>query len=210
MSDHPLSTGATGSDTETDDIVELTDVVEDWEGAFAGPVIELTDVVAMADGVIRLEEPEPARAEEAPPAEEAARPGELSFGDLSFSDIDAPEVAADVFNDSLGMRLEAGIPETVEDSEELDFSLTTEELSEAIDQFDTPAAPVDFTDSETARDEAEGAVSPRTIEAAVEKVIRERYAEKIDLLIETAIERIVSADIDRLKARLLDDDEEMD
>lgn len=130
---------------------------------------------------------------------------EAAFDDMAFADEDL-ETPEGEHSDATAMNLEAGIMPPTEDSEELDFSLTTSQLSEAIGQMDTGDAQEPSTEPETSAGlNVEQTVRPEMIESAVEKVVRERFTEKIDQLIEAAIERTVTAEIDRLKKRLLGD-----
>ena len=139
---------------------------------------------------------------EEPPASAAAHnpaiDGELDFAPM---DLDIEEnKEADLF-DSLGMKLE---PELQGDAEndELDFNLSTQELSDAIDLLDAKLAddtPVDAGQTEP----LPSTISEPQLEKALENVIRQMYAEKIDQMLNEAIEKTVTAEIENLKNQLL-------
>lgn len=230
MSDHQSSSGETHTGkTDTEPVIELTEVAESADRAGDDAIIDLTETVDDADDAIELTEvvqptPKPGDEDTAPALDtgaETAGPeandaapdeetsladdaaGELDFGDMTFPDMELAASPGDPQTDSLTMSLEAGIMPTTEDSEELDFNLSSTELSEAIDQFDAGDAdrsPAVFEPLVSTLDEA---ITLEVIEAAVERVIRQRFADKIDQLIEAAIERTVTSEIDRLKKRLL-------
>ena len=141
-------------------------------------------------------------------AEAAASPDtELDFAPM---DLDIEEKRGEDLFDSLGMKLEPDL-KSADDHDELDFNLSTQELSDAIDLLDAKlaeeppgAAPVSMGSPEA----LSSSVSQAQVDKALENVIRKMYAEKIDLLLNEAIEKNVSAEIRRLKEQLLTDSPE--
>jgi hypothetical protein len=224
-------------ETDGQEIIELTDVVEDdadqesvidltdvVDAPLEAPVTEAPPaeepVIDLTEVVIPEEEGEPmeAAAEEDAPemvleealvtdAEveaEASTSGELEFADM---ELDIEDRAEDQLFDSLGMNMEADLLPSDEDTSELDFNLSTQELSDAIDLLDAqlaeepPRPPADEED--VLREPA--ALRSDELETALENVIRKMFGEKIDHLLNEAIERTVSTEIERLKAQLLGD-----
>ncbi|MBC2732836.1 MAG: hypothetical protein HF981_00580 [Desulfobacteraceae bacterium] len=210
-------------ETTDDDIIELTDVVARDAGDDDGvieltdvvqsppseePIIELTEVVSPVDRDVeeamaetRGEEPE-----EVPPASdvEESTSGELAFAEM---ELDIEDHTDDELFDSMGMNLEADLLPSSEDNSELDFNLSTQELSDAIDLLDAklaeepPQPPtVDEPDIQPA-----AMVGQDQLEAALENVIKKMVGDKIDHLLNDAIEKSVSAEIARLKEQLLGD-----
>lgn len=213
-----------------DDIIDLVDVVGEAPQT-AAAVNEASETAATAEDGTGEVEPEEASelvedlapanmaAQEAPvfdlfdesalndvnDAEAAASPDtELDFAPM---DLDIEEKRGEDLFDSLGMKLEPDL-KSREDHDELDFNLSTQELSDAIDLLDAKlaeeppgAAPVSMGSPEA----LSSSVSQAQVEKALENVIRKMYAEKIDLLLNEAIEKNVSAEIKRLKEQLLTD-----
>jgi len=202
-------------------VIELTDVVEVPEEEMPAaeeipieePVIDLTEaVVAEAEEVddepilvdmtaayiLEEDEPEPA----------VADAGESTSGELEFADmeLDIEERSEDGLFDSLGMNLEADLLPAEEDTSELDFNLSTQELSDAIDLLDAKLAeepPKTPPDGDNLSEPT--ALRSEEMETALENVIRKMFGEKIDHLLNEAIEKTVSAEIARLKEQLLGD-----
>jgi hypothetical protein len=105
------------------------------------------------------------------------------------------------------MNLEADLLPSEEDAGELDFNLSTQELSDAIDLLDAKLAEEPPKPPAAAEDElrAPTVLQSEELEAALENVIRKMFAEKIDQLLNDAIEKTVSTEIARLKEQLLGD-----
>jgi len=204
-----------------EDVIELTDVVDEpveempaWgETPVEAPVIELTDVAVVAEADAALVEeadaaPEPALEEDEPePA--VAQAEESTSGDLEFADmeLDIEEGSDDGLFDSMGMNLEADLLPSEEDASELDFNLSTQELSDAIDLLDAKLAeePPQAPEMEEPALGGPAALQSEELETALENVIRRMFAEKIDHLLNEAIEKTVSTEIARLKEQLLGD-----
>ncbi|MFZ7126285.1 MAG: hypothetical protein ACOWWM_09055 [Desulfobacterales bacterium] len=233
MNDHPSSKQASGSrGSDASSIIELVKDGDPVDPAEDRDIIELTDIVEGSEDVIELTDivdpdlPYPhgtslpaeettgneagyrmqveAALETAPDPEDLGSfDADLDFGDLRFSEADLEESASGVFTDALAMGLDADIEPPLEDSEVLDFPVGARELSEAIDRIEAQGP------TETPADEAaltrllERTLTPERIESVVERILRHRFAEKIDQLIDAAIERTVNSEIDQLKARLL-------
>ena len=202
-------------------VIELTDVVDVpeeeipavEEAPIEEPVIDLTEPVfaeevaaepvaeeemAAAPILEEEDEPEPAAAE----AEESTS-GELEFADM---ELDIDDRNEDELFDSLGMNLEADLLPSEEDTSELDFNLSTQELSDAIDLLDAKLAEEPPKEPVAEADVSEPtALRSDELEMALENVIRKMFGEKIDRLLNDAIEKTVSAEIARLKAQLLGD-----
>jgi hypothetical protein len=219
LTDVVASPGATN-----EDIIELTDVVEsDVAGEDAvielidvvdsppveEPVIELTDVVAATDSDLEaaIEEiaPDPPDEELLEKEVEESTSGELAFAEMEL-DIEAERTDDDLF-DSLGMNLEADLLPSGEDPGELDFNLSTQELSDAIDLLDAKLAeePPKPPALEEVDIEQPSAPDSSQLEAALENVIKKLMGDKLDHLLNDAIEKTVSAEITRLKEQLLGD-----
>ena len=205
-------------------VIELTDVVDVPAGdmpiaeeiPLEEPIIDLTEPVVVEEVEAEAEAaPEEEildlslleEDEDTPLAVEAeveeSTSGELEFADMEL-DIEARSDGG--LFDSLGMNLEADLLPSEEEAGELDFNLSTQELSDAIDLLDAklaeepPKPPV----------VADGLGAPTTLpseelETALENVIRKMFAEKIDHLLNEAIEKTVAAEITRLKEQLLGD-----
>lgn len=210
-------------ETTDDDIIELTDVVALDAGDDDGvieltdvvspappeePIIELTEVVSSADSDVqdamvkaRREEPEEVPA--AGSAEESTS-GELAFAEM---ELDIEDRTDDELFDSMEMNLEADLLPSSQDSGELDFNLSTQELSDAIDLLDAKLAeePPKPPAVENANIQPAAMIGQDQLEAALESVIKKMVGEKIDHLLNDAIEKSVSAEIARLKEQLLGD-----
>jgi hypothetical protein len=150
-------------------------------------------------------------AAEAPEEEQQVESVEESTSaDLAFAemDLDIEDRTDDELFESLGMNLEAGLIEPGEDSDELDFNLSTQELSDAIDLLDAKLAEESPTPPSAAEkeDDRAAALAPDQLEAALENVIKKMFKDKIDHLLNDAIEKTVSVEIERLKEQLLGDD----
>ncbi|MDJ0884962.1 MAG: hypothetical protein QNJ48_12420 [Desulfobacterales bacterium] len=215
-----------------EEILDLVDVVE------AGPIDDAAaiDAAAVTDAEgpaeteaeqvglleedlaeVKSEEPEGAAfdlfADTAPEKSETADSGEADEDDdLDFApmDLDIEENKEEDLFDSLGMKLEPELQES-EAGSDLDFNLSTQELSDAIDLLDAKLAEEPPLD--TPADTAPAAALPTTVseaqlESALENVIRKMFAEKIDMLINAAIEKNVTAEIEHLKNQLLKDSTE--
>ena len=191
---------------DDDDVIELTDVVQSPPSE--EPIIELTEVVSLAESDV---EDAAAEAGQEEPEEVPAASGveESTGGELAFAEmeLDIEDRTDDELFDSMGMNLEADLLPSNEDSSELDFNLSTQELSDAIDLLDAklaeepPQPPaVDDADIQPA-----AMVGQDQLEAALENVIKKMVGDKIDHLLNDAIEKSVSAEIARLKEQLLGD-----
>jgi hypothetical protein len=209
-------------ETTDDDIIELTDVVALDAGDDDGvieltdvvqpppseePIIDLTEVVLSADsdGDDAAVETRPEESEEVPAASvEESTSGELAFAEM---ELDIEDRTDDELFDSMGMNLEADLLPSSEDSSELDFNLSTQELSDAIDLLDAKLA--EEPPHPPAVDEADiqpaAMIGQDQLEAALESVIKKMVGDKIDHLLNDAIEKSVSAEIARLKEQLLGD-----
>jgi hypothetical protein len=210
-------------ETTDDDIIELTDVVARDAGDDDGvieltdvvqsppseePIIELTEVVSPADSDVEDAMAE-TRGEEPEEVPSAASVEESTSGELAFAEmeLDIEDRTDDELFDSMGMNLEADLLPSSEDSSELDFNLSTQELSDAIDLLDAKLA--EEPPQPPAVDEADiqpaAMVGQDQLEAALENVIKKMVGDKIDHLLNDAIEKSVSAEIARLKEQLLGD-----
>jgi hypothetical protein len=202
------------------------------------PVIELTDMVASPDTeempAVGTEEPEFALSEETTDLEddvdtepladrfepaddeqvmieaavegvEASTSGDLEFAEM---DLDIENRKEEGLFDSLGMNMEADLLDDENETGDLDFNLSTQELSDAIDLLDAKLAeePPQAPPVEEVRATTPEALEVDQLEAALEKVIRKMFAEKIDKLLDDAIERTVAAEIARLKDQLVGDE----
>jgi hypothetical protein len=205
-------------DAGRDDVIELTDVVDASpkaaptmaEAPLEEPVIELTEVVspdeAQAEATAEESVLQAALEEDHGeiPQVESSTSGELEFADM---ELDIDDRAEDELFDSMGMNLEAELLPSEEDTSELDFNLSTQELSDAIDLLDAklaeepPKMPVVDEDILSEPD----ALRSDELETALENVIRKMFGEKIDHLLNEAIEKTVSTEIARLKEQLLGD-----
>jgi len=205
---------------EVEPVIDLTEVVDasadtaaeevgPLEEPEAEPLIDLTEVVTaeMADTESLEEEAvasEPAEEERVDEAESSTS-GELEFAEM---ELDIEDRKEDGLFDSLGMNLEADLLPSAEDTtSELDFNLSTQELSDAIDLLDAklaeePPKPPEV-EEDTLKDPS--ALRSEELEAALENVIRKMFSEKIDSLLNEAIEKTVSKEIERLKQQLLGD-----
>jgi hypothetical protein len=220
-------------DPHGEEIIELTDVVAlDSHGE---EIIELTDVIAdtgdeddllrLADaaekapviapaggeedlfdlGAETLETPAADVRQDAGTAPESEEKLYFSIGDLPAEPQGDAAAAGRDGGDSLTLNLEADLG--VITDEDLDFNLSTQELSEAIDVLDTELSTGDRSPpSPDRRRLLEETVTAENVEAALENVIRKLYAEKIDRLLEDAITRTVSRELQHLRRQLLDDD----
>jgi hypothetical protein len=209
-------------ETTDDDIIELTDVVALDAGDDDGvieltdvvqpppseePIIDLTEVVLSADsdGDDAAVETRPEESEEVPAASvEESTSGELAFAEI---ELDIEDRTDDELFDSMEMNLEADLLPSSDDSSELDFNLSTQELSDAIDLLDAKLA--EEPPQPPAVDEADiqpaAMIGQDQLEAALESVIKKMVGDKIDHLLNDAIEKSVSAEIARLKEQLLGD-----
>ena len=209
-------------ETTDDDIIELTDVVALDAGDDDGvieltdvvqpppseePIIDLTEVVLSADSDgDNAVETRPEEPEEVPSAAsvEESTSGELAFAEM---ELDIEDRTDDELFDSMGMNLEADLLPSSEDSSELDFNLSTQELSDAIDLLDAELAeePPQPPAVDEAAVQPAAMVGQEQLEAALESVIKKMVGDKIDHLLNDAIEKSVSAEIARLKEQLLGD-----
>lgn len=124
--------------------------------------------------------------------------GDLDFAPMDLDIEDSKE--ADLF-DSLGMKLESELRGGAE-NDELDFNLSTQELSDAIDLLDAKLAEDTPADAEKT-EPLPPTITEAQLEKAIENVIRQMYSEKIDQLLNEAIEKTVTAEIENLKNQLL-------
>ncbi len=127
--------------------------------------------------------------------------------DLDFApmDLDIEERKEEDLFDSLGMNLEPELQGS-SSSDELDFNLSTQELSDAIDLLDAKLAeepPVDSPGEAAKTAALPATITEAQLENALENVVRKMFAEKIDTLINEAIEKTLSAEIENLKNQLL-------
>ena len=205
-----------------EDIIELTEVVDSGEDVIEltevvasspteEPVIELTEVVPSAEANADQTVIEAALAadDEAPPAEdvEGSTSGDLAFADVEL-DIENP-AEKDLF-DSMDMNMEADFLNAADSADELDFNLSTQELSDAIDLLDAKLSEETPAPAKIEEDVLDAPASLRSddLEAALEKVIKKMFGDKIDHLLNAAIEKTVSTEIARLKKQLLEDNPE--
>lgn len=204
-----------------EEIIDLVDVVEETPkaGVSVLPETEATDINVLPGAVeiepheSRVEEVTDANAaasenaafdlfhEEAPASaatDNAATDGELDFAPM---DLDIEEnKEADLF-DSLGMKLEPELQGGAE-NDELDFNLSTQELSDAIDLLDAKLAD-DIPANTGEAEPLPSTISEAQLEKALENVIRQMYGEKIDQMLNEAIEKTVTAEIENLRDQLL-------
>jgi hypothetical protein len=202
-------------------VIELTDVVDvpeeeipaAEEAPIEEPVIDLTEPVFTEEVGAEPVSEEELDAAPIPEEDDVAEPTvaeieESTSGELEFADmeLDIEERSEEGLFDSLGMNLEADLLPSEEDTSELDFNLSTQELSDAIDLLDAKLAeePPKEAAAETGVSEPT-ALRSGELEMALENVIRKMFGEKIDLLLNEAIEKTVSTEIARLKAQLLGD-----
>lgn len=201
-----------------DDVIELTEVVEN-QAAGEDAVIELTEVVESPQAeehVIELTEVVSAADNDFEAAREETAPRDnvedSTSSDLAFAemDLDIENNPDDDLFDSLNMSLEADLLPSGDDSDELDFNLSTQELSDAIDLLDAKLAedPPKPPAMDKARIEPSSPLGSDQLETALENVIKKMMGEKIDHLLNDAIEKTVSAEIARLKEQLLGDNPE--
>jgi hypothetical protein len=224
--DHPtidLTQPADSTTPEATDVIELTDRIDDDSEA----IIELTHVIGpdalepedfpseeplvcddgsettgdeAASDAGRQADPE----DNAPPPKVQAE--EIAFGELAFSEVDITDSFSDEISNTLDFNLDAGImPDTADEADPMDFNLTATDWTDALDSGEAADT---LSGVDTPNDLIENAgqvIDPDMIEVAVEKIIRRRFADKIDLLIEAAIEKTVASEIERLKKRLLGD-----
>ena len=207
-----------------EEIIELTDVVAPGQAdapaaalADEDPIIELTDVVAPT-----TIEAGPAATEEDTTAIEAVfalgddedvdvegSTPEATADDLAFAEmeLDIDEHANEELFDSMDMNMEAELLNAKDEAGDLDFNLSTQELSDAIDLLDAKLAeePPKEPERQTEVLEDPSALRSGDLEAALENVIRKMFGDKIDHLLDAAIEKTVSTEIARLKKQLLDD-----
>lgn len=214
LTDVVASPGAPG-----EDIIELTDVVESAT-ADEDAVIELTEVVASPQAeepVIELTEVVTAAGNEIEAAMEENAPAdgveESTSGEMTFAEMELDlekERTDDGLFDSLDMNLEADLLPSGDDSSELDFNLSTQELSDAIDLLDAKLAeePPKTPVVEDVRIDPAPPLGTDQLEKALENVIKKMMGEKIDHLLNAAIEKTVSAEITRIKEQLLGDNPE--
>jgi hypothetical protein len=209
---------------DKEEIIDLVDVVDTAAEAEPPPVDEpeaietpLTEITS--EDVLEAPVEEPAEAAfdlfsetAAGDRDDASAATALNDDDLDFApmDLDIEENKEEDLFDSLGMKLEPELQSPTE-SDELDFNLSTQELSDAIDLLDAklaeePPSAVPAGAGKTAALPA--TLSEAELERALENVIRKMFAEKIDQLLNEAIEKNVTAEIEHLKRQLLKDSPE--
>jgi hypothetical protein len=185
---------------DEEDLLRLADAAEKAPALAAGGEEDLFDLGAEMLGT-------PAThalkvTETAPEGEEKLY---FSISELPVEALGATEEPGREPGDSLALNLEADLG--VITDEDLDFNLSTQELSEAIDMLDTELGTGDSRQPSPAqRRSLEETVTSERVEAALERVISRMYAEKIDRLLEDAIKRTVSQEIQHLRRQLLDND----
>jgi hypothetical protein len=208
-------------DADDGAVIELTDVVEpapeEAPSAETPPVeepeIELTETVLADEDEAELEPFEDRfdPAEDENVMTQAAMEGveESTSGDLEFAqmELDIEERKEEGLFDSLEMNMEADLLHADDETGELDFNLSTQELSDAIDLLDAKLAeePAKVPPADQKRDITPEALDTGQLETALENVIRKMFGDKIDRLLDDAIEKTVSAEIARLKDQLLGD-----
>jgi hypothetical protein len=75
------------------------------------------------------------------------------------------------------------------------------------DQTDADGPPLEVAQDGVEADRASPAVTGRDLEKAIEEVIRTRYAQTIEQMIATAVEKVVTREMDSIRQSLLNDDE---
>lgn len=213
LTDVVASPGATN-----EEIIELTEVVEN-QVAGEDAVIELTDVVESPQDeeyIIELTDVVTAAGNDVEAAMEETTPlgnvEDSTSSDLAFAEMELHienNTDDDLF-DSLNMNLEADLLPSGDDPGELDFNLSTQELSDAIDLLDAKLAeePPKAPAIDEVRIEPSSSLGSDQLETALENVIKKMMGDKIDHLLNDVIEKTVSAEIARLKEQLLGDNPE--
>ena len=165
---------------EDDEIIELTDVVQDTAGVDE-PIIDLTDIVETAPPETASPEP--------PVAVEDEAENVIELTDVVQEHAEATE-----------QMFESALDETAPPENGI-----VEEIYEEIPDDDdfTDALGVDL-EAGIAPLEAPS-VSHEQVEAAIERVVKEMLSDKIETLLIKIIDKEVSKEVQRLKNLLLDD-----
>ena len=160
------------------------------------------------EALLAEDTPEPPAEESPVDSVEESTSGEMTFAEMEL-DIEAERTDDGLF-DSLGMNLEADLLPSGDDPGELDFNLSTQELSDAIDLLDAKLAEDPTKPPAVQEIDIEQPPDPgsKQLEAALENVIKKLMGDKLDHLLNDAIEKTVSAEITRLKEQLLGDNPE--
>jgi hypothetical protein len=215
-----------------EEAIDLVDVAEEASPMDAAPAGEMeTGDVAALSAADDDEQPHPAIDQQKNQAEASAgMPEDTAFDllqedtpkaaasdgadpdpddELDFApmDLDIEEHKEEDLFDSLGMKLEPELQGAVE-NDELDFNLSTQELSDAIDLLDAKLAeepPAGIPAGDDPTPSLPSAITEAQVEKALENVIRQMYKEKIDQLLNEAIEKTVAAEIEDLKQQLLNE-----
>ncbi len=189
---------------DSDEIIDLVDVAEAQDDD------EIIDLVNAAEEISPKDDAESSVDDVSEPAEDDV------IIDLTESISDTPQEIGEIGEPILDAAEDS---QEFEDISEFDENLI-EEAVDFDDEFDTEAIASgvlkdDFADSlgvefdsneDTSEDLFEAdKVSDEQVEAALERVIKKVFYEKIDRLLAGAIEKTVITEIERLKKALLED-----
>ncbi|MDL1968958.1 MAG: hypothetical protein LWW97_10555 [Deltaproteobacteria bacterium] len=183
------------------DIIDLTDVVSDTENI---DDIELLDYTNEAISVSEEEK-------KVPELDDDIADNEIKLEDDLNKDIEIDYYLDDESVDSADLALELNGSKELSEDNAHDIALEPEEKSDELGQLITDLVEEDTQqkaayEKETASDAPEPIpLSTEQVDEALERVIKEMYADKIDSILTEVIEKTVTKEIERLKALLIED-----
>ncbi len=185
-----------------DEIIELEDVVQ-----LGSPpeeeIIELTDIVKPGDLAAKAAAPAGA----APQAQMAEIKGRATHSDAPADEIDLVELdrlipVDDEPDDEQVIQL---ADHRKGDRPETGFAMNLDEAPTATANADK-ANPLEVIGMELNRVDPEArGLSPEAIEAAIEKILYTKYADRIEHLIAIAVEKAVTREIEQIRREFVDD-----
>lgn len=183
-----LDNGLSPLEDDDDGIVELTDIVEEGPALeLEEDIVELTDIVEQPDkeSVLELEDAVPAVGG----GEEIVELDDIVMAPEAGLELNAPpDIGVDISDDAL-------IDEPVMDEAP---GLVPEMETDETDLTDFSVAPAVETDI----DNHQIKVSSTEIEAALERIIENKFADQFDEMLTSAMQKVVQEQINQVKERL--------
>lgn len=206
--------------TDQEKIIELTDIVTD-NAQGQDKIIELTDIVSGApqaeDKIIELtdiakEPPATAtesaveQAEDTFSSEDILRNAAPAEQDDGITDLESALIFDDeleeAFNEELAQEDDFTSDLGMEIDDESDFEELTAEEPIAEEVVD-PSAPQEPAEMVAKTVETPAPISDEQIEAAVAKIMEEKFSQRIESLMVDAVEKAVEKELAKIKAILL-------
>ena len=184
---------------DDEDIIDLTDVVSDTEHIDNINLPDYTDKAISFSG----------EEEKIPELDDNILDNVVKLEDDLNKDIEIDYYLDDESIDSADLALELNVSKNLSEDNAHDISLEPEEKSDELGQLISDL--VEDTQQKTAHEKETISdppepvpLSPEQVDEALEKVIKNMYADKIDSILTEVIEKAVTKEIEQLKALLLE------